>query len=255
MRRTDGAGELGGRVALVTGAARGMGAAEARLLHAAGAAVVLTDVLGKEGAELATELGDDALFVHHDVTLEEHWRAVVSSALGRFGRLDILVNNAGTYSTRPLLEETVERFERLYRVNLIGPFLGIQTVAPVLREAGGGTIVNISSTAGMTAFPEHAAYGASKWALRGLTRTAALELGPHGIRVNSVYPGAVSTPMIAGVVQRAQEENTAGPSPLMRFGEPREVAELVLFLASDRSSYVNGGEFVVDGGTVAGLGG
>ncbi|MEU6423729.1 glucose 1-dehydrogenase [Streptomyces spiralis] len=252
MGRSDRNGELAGRVALITGAARGMGAAEARLLHASGAAVVITDLLAEEGAALAAELGDGALFVEHDVTDEKQWQATVDAAVRRFGRLDVLVNNAGIYSTRPLVEETAERFELLYRVNLIGPFLGIKAVVPALRAAGGGSIVNISSTAGMTAFPAHAAYGAAKWAMRGLTRVAALELGPDRIRVNSVHPGAVSTPMIADIVRRAENGKQSGPSPLRRFGEPEEVAELVLFLASDRSSYINGGEFAVDGGTLAG---
>lgn len=248
--QTARAKELAGRVALVTGAAQGMGSAQARALHAAGAQVVITDLAG-EGAALAAELGPAALFVKHDVTDEKQWEEAVATAVRHFGRLDILVNNAGVYGTRPLTEERVDRFELYLRVNTIGPFLGVRAAVPALRASGAGTIINVCSTAGMTAFPGHGAYGASKWALRGLSRVAALELGPDRIRVNSVYPGAVKTPMIAHLLPQ-EEEDQPGPSPLQRFGEPHEVAELVLFLASDRSSYINGGEFVVDGGTLAG---
>ncbi|MGI5164107.1 glucose 1-dehydrogenase [Spirillospora sp. CA-253888] len=239
-------GSLDGKVAIVTGAARGQGAVEARLLAEAGARVVVADVL-EEGREVAAGIGEAARFVHHDVTDAASWANVVAAATGAFGRLDVLVNNAGIWRTAPVDRETEERFELILRVNLIGPFLGIKAAVPALRAAGGGSIVNISSTAGLRGIPGHSAYGASKFGLRGLTRSAALDLAPDGIRVNSVHPGTIDTPMVAAAGFERGEGNY-DRVPLGRVGVPEDVAGLVLFLASDASSYITGTEFAVDGG-------
>ncbi|MFE1909335.1 glucose 1-dehydrogenase [Streptomyces gardneri] len=241
------AADLTGKVALVTGAARGMGEAGARLLVALGARVVLTDVREAEGEATAASLGPAARFVRHDVTDERSWNTAVATAVDAFGRLDVLVNNAAIYSTSPIVDEDPARLEALIRVNLIGPFLGIRAVAGAMRASGGGSIVNISSQAGLQGIWGHGAYGAAKWGLRGLTKTAALELGPDGIRVNSVHPGAIATAMTAHL------DTSAHPAaPLGRFGQPDEVARLVAFLASDDASYLSGAELAVDGGASAG---
>jgi 3alpha(or 20beta)-hydroxysteroid dehydrogenase len=237
---------LESKVAIVTGAARGQGEAEARLFAHEGAQVVIADVLDAEGEAVAKDLGDDALFVHLDVRDEQNWADVVTSTVERFGHLDVLVNNAAVHHIVKIEDETVEGFERMFRVNLIGTFLGIRTCAPALRRSGHGSIVNISSTAGLVGFRGHGAYGASKWGVRGLTKVAAIELGPE-IRVNSVHPGAIETDMLPeGDPARFRR------LPLRRTGQPEEVAELALFLASDASSYITGAEFVVDAGMVAG---
>ncbi|MER6306022.1 SDR family NAD(P)-dependent oxidoreductase [Streptomyces sp. NPDC001739] len=239
--------DLTGKVALVTGAARGMGEAEARLFVARGAQVVLTDLREDEGRAAAASLGSAARFVRHDVTDERSWEAAVAAAVDGFGRLDVLVNNAAIYTTSPIVEEDPARLEALLRVNLIGPFLGIRAVAEVMRAGGGGSIVNISSQAGLQGMWGHGGYGAAKWGLRGLTRTAALELGADGIRVNSVHPGAIATAMTAHLGTKDHPG-----APLGRVGEPAEVARLVAFLASDDASYLSGAELAVDGGASAG---
>ncbi|WP_036499547.1 MULTISPECIES: glucose 1-dehydrogenase [Nocardia] len=240
--------DLTGKVALITGAARGQGAAEARLFVERGARVVLTDVLDAEGKQLADELGEAARFVRHDVTSADDWNAAVAVAVSEFGRLNVLVNNAAIYTAKPLTDTTPEELERILGVNLVGAFRGIRSVVGPMSEAG-GSIVNISSQAGLEGLMGHSAYGSSKWGLRGLTKTAALELGPRGIRVNSVHPGPIATPMVPYL--------TTGPGsfptlPLQRTGVPEEVAELVAFLASDASSYVTGAEVTIDGGLAAG---
>ncbi|MBF6168796.1 glucose 1-dehydrogenase [Streptomyces gardneri] len=241
--------DLSGKVALITGAARGQGAAEARLFVERGARVVITDVLEAEGTELSEFLGGAARFVRHDVSSGDDWNAAVSAAISAYGKLDVLVNNAAVYTAGPLTETSPEELERILRVNLVGPFRGIHATVGPMTRAGGGSIVNISSQAGLEGLMGHSAYGSSKWGLRGLTKTAALELGPAGIRVNSVHPGPIATPMVPYL--------TTGPGsfpalPLQRTGTPEEVAELVAFLASDASAYITGAEVTIDGGLAAG---
>ncbi|MTE13233.1 SDR family NAD(P)-dependent oxidoreductase [Nocardia aurantiaca] len=241
--------DLTGKVALITGAARGQGAAEARLFVERGAKVVVTDVLETEGEQLAESLGDAARFVRHDVTDAESWDAAVKVAVDTFGKLDVLVNNAAIYIMKPLTETSAEELERILKVNLVGAFHGMKAVMPAMAAAGGGSIVNISSQAGLEGLMNHSAYGSSKWGLRGLSKIAALELGPTRIRVNSVHPGPIATPMVPYL--------TTGPGsfptlPLERTGLPEEVAELVAFLASDAAAYITGAEVTVDGGLAAG---
>ncbi|OBH15133.1 glucose 1-dehydrogenase [Mycolicibacter terrae] len=241
--------DLTGKVAVITGAARGQGAAEARLFTALGAQVVLTDVLADEGAAVAAEIG--ARFVPHDVGDEAGWAAVVDTAVSAFGRLDVLVNNAAICRSIPLVEQSADDFETMLRVNLIGAFLGIKAVVEPMRAAGGGSVINVSSQAGLQGLSGYSAYGASKWGLRGLTKVAAIELGPYAIRVNSVHPGLIDTPMVAHLGVQHGPGGHPG-APLARIGLPSEVADVVAFLASDASAYVTGAELAVDGGASAG---
>ncbi|GAB4584079.1 glucose 1-dehydrogenase [Nocardia sp. IFM 10818] len=241
--------DLTGKVALITGAARGQGAAEARLFVERGAKVVITDVLEPEGKELAESLGDAARFVRHDVTDTDSWAAAVGTAVSTYGKLDVLVNNAAIYTMKSLMDTDSEELERILKVNLVGAFNGIKAAVPAMIAAGGGAIVNISSQSGLEGLMNHSAYGSSKWGLRGLSKVAALELGLSQIRVNSVYPGPIATPMVPYL--------TTGPGsfptlPLERTGLPEEVAELVAFLASDAAAYITGAEVAVDGGLAAG---
>lgn len=245
-------GRLQGKVVLITGAARGQGEAEARLFVAEGARVVLGDVLDEEGAKVAASLGDAAVYAHLDVSREDDWQSFVSTALQRFSRVDGLVNNAGIMTAKPILEMDVADYRRVIEVNLVGCFLGIQAAGRAMRDGDGGSIVNVSSTAGFKAVPTAAGYVSSKFGIRGLTRTAAVELGRHGIRVNSLHPGGVDTEMARGFSKRKPGEK--GPHdrlPLGRIGEPVEMARLALFLVSDESSYSTGSEFVADGGLLA----
>jgi 3alpha(or 20beta)-hydroxysteroid dehydrogenase len=246
-------GRLDGKVALITGAARGQGAAEARLFVAEGARVAVADILDDAGKQLADELGDAALFVHHDVTREDDWERAVASVTSRFGRLDVLVNNAGVFAIAPLTTTSLDEYLRIVTINQVGTFLGMRAVAATMTEQGNGSIVNISSVAGMVGSPGSVAYTASKFAVRGMTKVAAIELAPFGIRVNSVHPGIIDTEMLhqlrtgrTDVVARM-----ATRAPIGRPASADEVAPLVLFLASDESRYSTGSEFVVDGGLTA----
>lgn len=243
-------GRLDGKVAIITGAARGQGAAEAELFVAEGARVVLGDIL-TEVHDVAERLGDQAIAVDLDVTKEEDWSTAVGAA-ETFGRLDVLINNAGITWQRPLEHENAEDFRRILDINLIGPFLGTQAVLEPMRAAGGGSIVNIVSTAGLTGLPYHGAYGASKWGLRGMTRVAAVELGPDQIRVNGIYPGPILTDMLPPPKGDVTEDTRFARLPLGRAGEADEVAQLALYLASDDSSFQTGGEYTIDGGSTAG---
>jgi 3alpha(or 20beta)-hydroxysteroid dehydrogenase len=247
-RREDRMRRFDGKVVLISGGARGQGAAEARLLVAEGGKVVLGDLLEAEGQALAAELGpSSALFLRQDVTEEADWARAVAAAVETFGGLHGLVNNAGIYVPKTLMETDAALFERHMRVNQLGCFLGMKAVVPAMERAGGGAIVNISSVAGLRGSPGAIAYSATKWALRGMTKAAALDLAPRGIRVNSVHPGPIDTEMLK---VRTPEQNRARVElvPMKRMGTAEEVAKLVLFLLSDDSAYITGAEVAIDGG-------
>jgi 3alpha(or 20beta)-hydroxysteroid dehydrogenase len=246
-------GRLEGRIAIITGAARGMGAATAELFVVEGARVVLTDVLEAEGRALASRLGPAALFVRHDVREEGDWQQVTARAREQFGGIDILVNNAAVLAAQPLLDMSQNDFRRVIDINLIGTFLGLKVAGRELVARRKGAIVNISSIDGMKGANGLGAYNASKWAVRGLTKTAALEFGPRGVRVNSVHPGGVYTAMANPTGAPLEHVNKDySQVPLQRIGMPEEIARATLWLASDEASYVNGAELLVDGGWVAG---
>ncbi|MFF9030023.1 SDR family oxidoreductase [Streptomyces iakyrus] len=239
-------GRLGGRVAIVTGGAGGIGSAVARALTAEGASVVIADVRDAEGTDLAADLGHPARFIHLDVTSEDDWQRALADTERELGPVSVLANIAGIIDWGPMEEQSPASFRRVVDVNLTGAWLGMRAVAPSLRRAGGGVIVNMSSLAGLTAYAGVGAYAASKWGLRGLTKAAALELAPDGVRVCSVHPGAIRTRMTAGF----GDAYTAG-QPIPRFGEPEEVARMVLFIVLD-ATFSTGSEFIVDGGILAG---
>ena len=238
---------LTGKVAVISGASQGMGAAHARLMVREGARVVLGDILDAQGEELARELGEGALYVHLDVTNSDDWEKAVAAAVSNFNGLDILVNNAGIAEFVALEDTTMELWDRTLAINLTGAFRGIQAALPALKKSGNASIINISSIAGFVGFEGLGVYNASKFALRGLTKSLALDLAQYSIRVNSVHPGAIRTLMSVGL--SLTPSNTA----MHRMGEPEEVANLVLFLASDESSFCTGAEYLADGGEAAGL--
>jgi NAD(P)-dependent dehydrogenase (short-subunit alcohol dehydrogenase family) len=244
--------ELDGRVAVVSGAARGQGRAIARRLAAAGARIVAGDVRTDELAMLGDELGEMVLTMELDIREPAAWKAVLARAVDRLGRIDVLVNNAGVLRQVPLCDETPDGFEAVWRVNCLGAFHGIQAVAPHLRVAGGGAIVNTLSTAALMGWSNHAAYASSKWALRGLTKVAALELASEGIRVNAVVPGPIATPMVLGNGDPDAARRLAR-TPLGRIGEAEDVAEAVLYLVSEGARFVTGAELTVDGGLTSGV--
>jgi 3alpha(or 20beta)-hydroxysteroid dehydrogenase len=246
-------GALDGKVAIITGAARGQGAAAARLFVNEGARVVIGDVLDDIGKELAASLGDAALYRHLDVSSEDDWKSVVGEAVDTFGGVDILVNNAGILRFMGLAETSLEDYLRIVNVNQVGTFLGMREVAKPMMAAGRGSIVNISSVEGLAGMPYLTAYTSTKFAIRGMTKVAALELGPHGIRVNSVHPGMIVTDMVKDAAggHEVDLSPAAKRIALRRMGESEDIAEVVLFLASDRSSYVTGAEVAADGGATA----
>jgi 3alpha(or 20beta)-hydroxysteroid dehydrogenase len=237
-------GRVDGKVALISGGAQGMGAAHARLLVGEGAKVVIGDILDEKGKALADELGDAARYVHLDVTQPDDWEAAVSTALNDFGTLNVLVNNAGIVALGQLGKFDLAKWQKVIDVNLTGTFLGIQAAVEPMKAAGGGSIINVSSIEGLRGAVMVHPYVASKWAVRGLSKSAALELAPHKIRVNSIHPGFIRTPMTKHL------PDDMVTVPLGRPGTSDEVASFVLFLASDESSYATGSEFVMDGGLV-----
>jgi 3alpha(or 20beta)-hydroxysteroid dehydrogenase len=248
-------GKLEDKVAIVTGGARGMGAAEVRRLHADGASVVAADVLDEDGKALADELGDRVRFVHLDVTSEDEWQSVVEQTERELGKVDVLVNNAGILKFNAVADTPLEEFRQVLDVNLVGVFLGMKTVIPAMKRAGGGSIVNISSTEGLAGTVFCGAYTASKFGVRGITKVAAIEYGGDKIRCNSVHPGGIDTPMTRAVMDEEGRKYVGKKvAGLKRMGEADEVAAVVAFLASDDSSYCTGAEFVVDGGVTASAG-
>ena len=250
--------DLAQKVALVSGAARGMGQAEARLFAAEGAKVAVCDVRDAEAEAVAKEIGADAINLHLDATSEDEWAAAVAATTRAFGKLDVLVNNAGIAESAPLAEMTLDSYRRVTEVNQTGVFLGMRAVIESMTAAGGGSILNISSIDGLIGMNNIISYVASKWAVRGMTKAAALELGPRGIRVNSIHPGFIHTHLAVeeesqlAAIHAILDAHTARLAPMGRTGEPEEIARLALFLASDESSYSTGSEFVADGGLVAG---
>ncbi len=246
-------GRLDDKVAIISGASRGMGAAEAGQFVSEGARVVMGDVLDADGLAMAGSFGDAAVYHHLDVTSADSWRESVGLAMDRFGRLDVLVNNAGIYRAAPLESLTEDVWANVIAVNQTGVYLGMRSVVEAMKRAGGGSIVNISSIDGLLGSEGSLAYVASKFAVRGMTKVAALELGRFGIRVNSVHPGGILTPMVSEALPAEAVEPMFSALPLGRIGQPEEVAELVTWLASDAASYSTGSEFVIDGGWTAGF--
>ena len=249
------AGRLDGKVALITGAARGQGAAEARLFAAEGAKVLLGDVLDEEGAAVASDIGDAAAYRHLDVTSDDDWQAAVADVRNRWGALHVLVSNAAMFTrARRITDMPADEYDRVIAVNQTGVYRSIHHCAPLIAESGGGAITLVSSVNGLLGSPGAAAYTASKFAVRGMAKVAALELGPLGIRVNSLHPGAIDTYMLSPQVFGGLDvrDNIGATLPLGRVGTPEEVAELALWLSSDAASYCTGAEFVCDGGMTAG---
>lgn len=244
-------GRVSGKVAIVTGAARGMGAAHARRLVEEGAKVVLTDVLDKEGQAMADSLGGNTRFMHQDVTSEAQWKQIIGATEALFGPVSVLVNNAGISQFLPMDTLAEADYRRAIDVNQVSVFLAMKSVIPSMKRAGGGSIINISSIGGIIGTAHTLSYTAAKFAVRGMTKTAAIELAPYNIRVNSVHPGLIRTPMtIPAPENREIFEALVAQAPAAREGEPDEVANVVLMLASDETRFSTGAEFVVDGGMI-----
>jgi 3alpha(or 20beta)-hydroxysteroid dehydrogenase len=244
---------LEGKVAIITGAAGGIGAAAARALAHEGALLLLTDADEQRARGLARDLGEGADALAHDVTSEEQWQAVLALALETHGRIDVLLNNAGVFLAAPLTETSLGEFRRVMDINATGVFLGMRAVAPAMIEQRAGSIINVSSVAGLTGSPFLTAYAASKWAVRGMSKVAAKELAQSGVRVNSLHPGQIDTDMNARQREKTPEliDRLIRGIPLRRIGTPEEVAHAIAYLASDESVYVTGSELVVDGGVTA----
>lgn len=238
---------LDGKVAIITGAARGQGEAEARLLAAHGAKVILTDILTEQGQAVAAQIGDSARFVAHDVASEAGWAHVVDTAVSTFGSVNVLVNNAAI--SRPLkLEDTdLSTYQHIIGVNQLGVFLGMRAVLEPMKRAGGGSIINVASVAGLQGTSTLFAYTASKWAVRGMSKSAALELARYNIRVNVINPGVIDTPINYDNPEKMNQV-LVQTTPMRRMGKPSEIAEAVLFIASDASSFATGADFTIDGG-------
>ncbi|MTV82036.1 glucose 1-dehydrogenase [Secundilactobacillus folii] len=236
--------------ALITGAASGMGKASAQKFIANGAKVILTDLNETAGKQVQSSLGDKSLFLKQDVGNLADWQRVVADGEAKFGPINVLVNNAGMGIMKTIDDITAEEYDKVIKVNQYSVFYGMKTILPSMRRAGGGSIVNISSIGGLVGMPDSIAYGASKFAIRGMTKDAALELGKDHIRVNSVHPGIIETPLIQSI---PKEQQDAGKKivPLKRNGQPEEIANVIAFLASDESSFVTGAEFAADGGYTA----
>ncbi len=250
-------GKLDGQVALISGAARGQGEAQARLFAREGAAVALGDVLEEDGQRVAESINDSggqAMFQKLDVTEVSSWQSMVEETVAQFGRLDIVVNNAGIARVKLIEESSLEEYLEVIRINQVGVWLGMQAAIPALKDAGGGCIINTSSTAGLEGYSGLGAYVSSKFAVRGMTKVAALELGRYNIRVNSVHPGPIDTPMIRDPQIRRSADGDfemSRSSPIPRVGHVDEVAKMMLFIAAD-ATYSTGSEFVIDGGVTAG---
>lgn len=240
---------LSGKVAIITGAAQGMGASHAKRFIEEGAKVVLTDLNEEKGAAFAQELGENALFVKQNVTSEEDWKNVIAKAEEAFGPVNVLVNNAGITYAKSILDLSLDDYMKIVNINQVSVFLGMREVVASMQKAGGGSIVNISSINGLVGGA--VGYTDTKFAVRGMTKAAALNLSGYGIRVNSVHPGVIATPMIMQEDAKAKIEEFAKHIPLKRVSQPEEVSQLVVYLASDESSYSTGSEFVVDGGLTA----
>lgn len=238
---------LDGKVAIITGAARGQGEAEARLFVDEGARVVLTDVLAEQGAATAADIGPAAMFAVHDVGSEEDWATVVDAALAAFGRIDILINNAAVYRPLRLEATTAEDYDEICRVNQRGVFLGMRSVLGAMKSAGGGVIINVASVAGVKGTSGLFAYAATKWAVRGMTKAAALELARYGIRVNAIVPGVIDTAILDGNSERMNDALIRS-TPLRRRGRVDEIAAAALYLASPSAAFVTGADLTIDGG-------
>lgn len=244
-------GKLDGKVAVITGGSRGQGSSHVRKFVDEGAKVVFSDILVDEGEALAKEIGDNVKFIKHDVTNADEWKNVIAETEAAFGPVDILVNNAGIVVTKKFDDLSEEEYRKVIDINQVSVFLGMKTALASMKKAGGGSIVNVSSINGFRGAAGNAAYDSSKFAVRGITKSAALEFAEYGIRVNSVHPGIIQTPMIEVEGSKDLVEQMKEGIPLKRTGQSEEMSNLIVFLASDGSSYSTGSEFIADGGLTA----